>query len=81
MLSAGVAAGDQGELVTAGGDATVKIWDAATGALVRELRRDGARVRYFAAALSPEVRARFLASGRLCRDKGKGRVKSPGRWS
>jgi DNA-binding SARP family transcriptional activator len=34
-----------------------------------------------AASLAPEVRARFLASGRLCRDKGKGRVKSPGRWS
>jgi DNA-binding SARP family transcriptional activator len=34
-----------------------------------------------AASLPPEVRARFLASGRLCRDKGKGRVKSPGRWS
>ncbi len=32
-------------------------------------------------SLSPEIRARFLAGGRLCRDKANGRVKRPGRWS
>jgi hypothetical protein len=32
-------------------------------------------------SLSPEVRARFLASGRLCREEGKGHVTRPGRWS
>jgi WD40 repeat protein/serine/threonine protein kinase len=47
---------DSARLVTAGGDGTVKIWDAASGALVRELRRDGARLRYFMAALSPDGR-------------------------
>jgi WD40 repeat protein len=47
---------DGARIVTAGGDGTVKIWDAATGALVRELRGDGARVRYFAVALSPDGR-------------------------
>jgi WD40 repeat protein len=45
---------DGAQLVTAGGDGTVKIWDAASGALVRELRRDGARLRYFIPALSPD---------------------------
>ncbi|HEX7836194.1 MAG TPA: WD40 repeat domain-containing protein, partial [Kofleriaceae bacterium] len=34
----------------------MKIWDATTGALVRELRHDGARLRYFIAALSPDGR-------------------------
>jgi WD40 repeat protein/serine/threonine protein kinase len=47
---------DGARIVTAGGDGTVKIWDAATGAIVRELRKDGARVRYFLAALSPDGR-------------------------
>src|SRR5262249_48650066 len=32
---------DGARLATAGGDGTVKIWDAASGTLVRELRRDG----------------------------------------
>ncbi|HEX7836447.1 MAG TPA: hypothetical protein VF469_03240, partial [Kofleriaceae bacterium] len=47
---------DGARLVTAGGDGTVKIWDAASGTLVRELRRDGAKLRYFIAALSPDSR-------------------------
>jgi WD40 repeat protein len=47
---------DGARLVTAGGDGTVKIWDAASGTLVRELRRDGARLHYFIAALSPGSR-------------------------
>jgi WD40 repeat protein/serine/threonine protein kinase/uncharacterized membrane-anchored protein YhcB (DUF1043 family) len=47
---------DDARIVTAGGDGTVKIWDATTGALVRELRRDGARLRYAAVATSPDGR-------------------------
>ncbi|TMQ06402.1 MAG: hypothetical protein E6J90_46330, partial [Deltaproteobacteria bacterium] len=45
---------DGARLVTAGGDATVKIWDAASGALVRELRAKGARLRYYIVALSSD---------------------------
>ena len=37
---------DGTRLVTAGGDGAVRIWDAASGALVRELRRGSARPRY-----------------------------------
>jgi WD40 repeat protein/serine/threonine protein kinase len=44
---------DSTRLVTAGGDGAVRIWDAARGALVRELRRGGARRRYAAVAMSP----------------------------
>jgi WD40 repeat protein/serine/threonine protein kinase len=51
---------DGARLVTVGGDGTVKIWSAANGTLVRELRRDGARLRYFVAALSPD--SRFIAA-------------------
>jgi serine/threonine protein kinase/WD40 repeat protein len=47
---------DGTRIVTAGGDGTVKIWEAATGALVRALRTDRAPVRYFRAALSPDGR-------------------------
>jgi WD40 repeat protein len=47
---------DGARIVTAGADGTVKIWDAASGALVRELRGGGARRRYFAVALSPDGR-------------------------
>jgi YD repeat-containing protein len=47
---------DGARIVTAGGDGTVKIWDAASGALVRELRKGGTRLRYFIAALSPDGR-------------------------
>jgi WD40 repeat protein len=43
-------------LITAGGDGAVKIWDAASGALLRELRRDGKPLRYYAAAISPDGR-------------------------
>jgi WD40 repeat protein/serine/threonine protein kinase/uncharacterized membrane-anchored protein YhcB (DUF1043 family) len=51
---------DGARIVTAGGDGTVKIWDAASGALVRELRREGPRRRYFLAAVSPD--GRFVAA-------------------
>ncbi|HEX8113025.1 MAG TPA: serine/threonine-protein kinase [Kofleriaceae bacterium] len=47
---------DGTRIVTAGNDDTIKIWDSATGTLVRELRHDGARLRYFIAALSPDGR-------------------------
>jgi eukaryotic-like serine/threonine-protein kinase len=45
---------DGARLVTAGGDGTVKIWDAASGTLVRELKHDGRRLRYYVVALSPD---------------------------
>ena len=43
---------DGTRLVTAGGDGAVRIWDAANGALVRELRRGSAKRRYYAVAMS-----------------------------
>jgi hypothetical protein len=43
---------DGTRLVTAGGDGAVRIWDAASGALVRELRRGSAKPRYYAVAMS-----------------------------
>jgi WD40 repeat protein/serine/threonine protein kinase len=43
---------DGKRLITAGGDATVRIWDAANGTLIRRLRGDGAKPRYYAVALS-----------------------------
>jgi WD40 repeat protein/serine/threonine protein kinase len=45
---------DGTRLVTAGGDGTVRIWDAAGGTLVRELRRGNAKPRYYVVALSPD---------------------------
>jgi WD40 repeat protein/serine/threonine protein kinase len=45
-----VYANDGTSIVTAGGDNTVRIWEAATGALVRELKYDGKRLRYGAVA-------------------------------
>jgi WD40 repeat protein/serine/threonine protein kinase len=47
---------DGARIVTAGNDSTVKIWDAASGALVRELRRDGSKQHYFMVALSSDGR-------------------------
>jgi WD40 repeat protein/serine/threonine protein kinase len=47
---------DGTRLVVAGGIGSVKIWDAASGALVRELRRDDASPRYFAVVMSPDAR-------------------------
>jgi len=44
---------DGSSIVTAGGDGTVRIWDA-NGRLVRELRRDGTKSRYYAVAISPD---------------------------
>jgi WD40 repeat protein len=43
---------DSTRLVTTGGDGAVRIWDAAKGALVRELRRGSARRAYAAVAMS-----------------------------
>ena len=34
---------DGARIITAGGDGTVRIWEAATGALMRELKHDGKR--------------------------------------
>jgi WD40 repeat protein len=45
--------GDGAWIVTGGGDGAVRIWDAITGALVRELRHEGTLRRYYATALSP----------------------------
>jgi len=45
---------DGTRLVTAGGDGAVRIWDAASGVRLRELRHDGKPPRYFAAAISPD---------------------------
>jgi WD40 repeat protein/serine/threonine protein kinase len=45
---------DGSKLVTACGDGTVRIWDAASGTLVRELRRNGTKRRYALVALSPD---------------------------
>jgi WD40 repeat protein/serine/threonine protein kinase len=47
---------DGSRLVTAGGDGVVTIWDAATGARLRELRRDGTPSRYYMPAISPDGR-------------------------
>lgn len=48
---------DGARIVTAGGDGTVRIWDAATGTTLRVLtwqRRDGKSSRYYYVALSPD---------------------------
>ncbi|HEX2687795.1 MAG TPA: WD40 repeat domain-containing protein [Kofleriaceae bacterium] len=45
---------DSARLVTAGGDGTVRIWSAASGTLLRELRHDGKPLRYYTVALSPD---------------------------
>ncbi|MBC7976433.1 MAG: protein kinase [Myxococcales bacterium] len=45
---------DGSKLVTAGGDGIVRIWDTASGSLVRELRCGTAKPRYYALALSPD---------------------------
>jgi WD40 repeat protein/serine/threonine protein kinase len=42
------------QLATAGGDGTVKVWDSDSGMLVRELRFDGAKLRYYIAIWSPD---------------------------
>ncbi len=44
---------DGAQIVTASGDGTARIWDPNSGTLVRELRRAGARLRYYAAVFSP----------------------------
>jgi WD40 repeat protein/serine/threonine protein kinase len=41
-------------LLTAGGDGVVKIWDAASGACLRELTHEGKPLRYYAAAISAD---------------------------
>jgi WD40 repeat protein len=52
--------GDGTRLVTASGDGAVRIWDASTGARVRELRHEGTPRSYYAATLSPD--AKFIAA-------------------
>jgi serine/threonine protein kinase len=44
---------DGSQLITACGDGTVRIWNASNGVVVRELRRDHAKLRYYRIALSP----------------------------
>jgi WD40 repeat protein/serine/threonine protein kinase len=48
--------GDGTRLITAGGDATVRIWNTANGALLRGLTHEGKASRYYAAAISPDGR-------------------------
>lgn len=43
---------DGTRFLTAGGDGAVKIWDAASGALVRELRSERTKLRYYGVVLS-----------------------------
>jgi serine/threonine protein kinase/WD40 repeat protein len=45
---------DGARLETASGDGVIRIWDAANGALVRELKHDGKKVRYWMVAASPD---------------------------
>jgi eukaryotic-like serine/threonine-protein kinase len=45
---------DGRQLVTAGGDGTVGVWDAANGSLVRTLSSDGRKLRYDLLAASPD---------------------------
>jgi WD40 repeat protein/serine/threonine protein kinase len=45
---------DGTKLVTGCGDGAVRIWDAATGVLLREFRRDQVQRRYYVVALSPD---------------------------
>jgi WD40 repeat protein/serine/threonine protein kinase len=52
--------GDGRTLYTASGDGTVGVWDAATGAPVRKLSREGRRIRYDLLATSPD--RRFVAA-------------------
>ncbi len=51
---------DGAKLVTTGSDGAVRIWDAARGALVRELRRGSAKPRYYAVAMSSD--GKFVAA-------------------
>jgi WD40 repeat protein/serine/threonine protein kinase len=45
---------DGRQLITAGGDGIVRIWDADRGTLVQQLHRDGVKPRFFAIAWSPD---------------------------
>ena len=47
---------DGARLVTAAGDGAVRIWDAARGRLIRELRGGATQLRYYLVALSPDGR-------------------------
>jgi WD40 repeat protein/serine/threonine protein kinase len=44
---------DGRRIVTASGDGAVRIWDAANGGLLHELRHHGAKFRYYSIAMSP----------------------------
>jgi WD40 repeat protein len=45
---------DGTKLITGCGDGAIRIWDAASGVLLRELRRDKVARRYYVVALSPD---------------------------
>jgi WD40 repeat protein len=62
-----VYANDGTRIVTAGGDNTVRIWEAATGALVRELKYDGKRLRYGAVAAYSNLVAAIDLEGQIAR--------------
>jgi WD40 repeat protein/serine/threonine protein kinase len=51
---------DGTRLVTASADGSVKLWDPASGTLLRKLTHDGTRLRYYAAAISPD--GKFIAA-------------------
>ncbi|HEX4420822.1 MAG TPA: protein kinase [Kofleriaceae bacterium] len=51
---------DGAMLATAGGDGAVRLWNAASGERLRELTREGKRLRYYIAAMSSD--RRFVAA-------------------
>jgi len=54
---------DGTRIVTAGGDNTVRIWEAANGTLVRELKHDGKKLRYAAVATDSDLVAAIDLDG------------------
>lgn len=62
-----VYANDGTRIVTAGGDNTVRIWEAADGTLVRELKHDGKRLRYGAVAAYGNLVAAIDLQGEIAR--------------
>jgi eukaryotic-like serine/threonine-protein kinase len=54
---------DGTRIVTAGGDNTVRLWEAANGALVRELKHDGKKLRYAAVAADSKLVAAIDLDG------------------
>ena len=58
-----VYANDGTRIITAGGDNTVRIWEAANGTLVRELKHDGKKLRYAAVAADSDLVAAIDLDG------------------